>query len=654
MELTDIKGLGKVSLKKLNELGIYCVKDLSLYMPIFYHDFSQNDNVARAKVNQTVLFEGKLTKLKEKKIRYKNFFEASFETNNGTINAIWFNQPYIGKLLKTGETYKIYGIIGKDGRLSNPKTEIKGQETELVGIKAYYKLIDGISQNKMRGFISCALASNEVNYSDIVAEAAGYNLRQVLSTVHSPQSIMAGYEAIEIYKRLYLAKLVTSYKLCRNKNKNAKKYIYTKLSYNYVENNLPYRLTASQKSAINDIAGDFERGRVSRLLSGDVGSGKSIVAYIAAYINAQNGYQTVIVAPTEILAEQHYKNLLTLFERSKVNIVLLTSATSSKETLLQIKCGKIDIIVGTHAVFGDSAAYKSLTLAIIDEQHRFGVAERAVLELKNDCGVLLLTATPIPRTLMLTFLDGIDCSYIERRPSAKSSVETFVVSDRKIGEMWEYIYSIIQKGEQVFIVCPRITDEDGVCLFAAETLYDELVAGVYKNTNIALLHGRLKSAEKNLIMQNFRDCKINILIATTVIEVGIDIPNATVMVIMNADRYGLATLHQLRGRVGRGEKSGKCFLHTSCEDEKALDRLIALTKISDGAKLAEYDFEVRGAGDIFGKRQSGRCEQTVTLANLEYANGIALKILANTALKERFKNEVLPDFVAKVADITLN
>lgn len=654
MELTEIKGLGKVYKEKLNNSGVYCVEDLLRYMPVFYRDYSVFDVDFDTTSNKYYLFNSKLIKLNVKKARFKTIIEARFAIESGKIFKVnWFNAPYVANALKVDNEYRIYGRFDRKGIINNPVIEPAERLKELCGIKPFYKLPEGVSQNKIRGFINEAINVSTIE-NDVVDDEINSDIKKIYSSIHSPLSVEEGLKAIDIYKKKYLTELLLAYRMVSGQNNERVLYKYTDYSYNYIINNISFNLSNSQKSALNDIISDLKCGYMRRLLMGDVGSGKSIIAYISAYINARNGYQTVILAPTEILAEQHYDKLSELLKNSGIKTMLLTSANQNESNRKIVENGDADIIIGTHSVLSDKVAYKSLSLIIIDEQHRFGVKARAVLELKYKTSVLMLSATPIPRTLLLTFLNDLKVSSIDNRQD-KKQIDTFVISDRKLNDLWQYIHSgVVENKEQAFIVCPRITDDEGECVTSAESLYDELSADVFKDLKLGLLHGKLSATEKNKIMSAFSNREIDILICTTVVEVGIDIPNASYMVVLNAELYGLATLHQLRGRVGRGERAAKCFLHTALTDEKVVDRLIMLTKVNDGRKLAEYDFENRGFGELFGTRQSGGKQEMISVTDLAFAEKTADSVFSDKNKKDRFSREILPKFYDKVKDITLN
>ncbi len=654
MELTEIKGLGKVFKEKLNNSGVYCVEDLLRYMPVFYRDYSVFDENFDIKSNKYYLFNCKLIELRIKNAKFKKIIEAQVSLDCGTeFKVKWFNMPYVANMLIVDNNYRLYGRFDKKGIVNNPIIEPTDKLKELFGIKPFYKLPDGISQSKIRGFITEAIRISTVE-NDFMDNKLNIEAKSLYSSIHTPQCINEGLRSIELYKRKYLTELLLSYRIVSGQNNERVLCKYIDFSYEYITDNINFSLSDSQLSAINDIISDLKCGYVRRLLMGDVGSGKSIIAYISAYVNVRNGYQTVILAPTEILAEQHYNKLSELLKNSGLKVLLMTSSNQNGNNVKLIESGDVDIIIGTHSVLSEKIVYKNLSLVIIDEQHRFGVKARAVLELKYNTSVLMLSATPIPRTLLLTFLTDLKVSSIENRQD-KKQIETFVISDRKLNDLWRYIHNgIKENNEQAFIVCPRITDDEGECVTSAESLYEELSDGVFKDLKSGLLHGKLNATEKNGIMSAFSKREIDVLICTTVVEVGIDIPNASFMVVLNAEHYGLATLHQLRGRVGRGEKSAKCFLHTTATDDKVLDRLIMLTKVNDGRKIAEYDFENRGFGEMFGTRQSGGKRETISVTDLAFADKIADVILSDRGETERFSREILPKFYDKVKDITLN
>ncbi len=369
--------------------------------------------------------------------------------------------------------------------------------------------------------------------------------------------------------------------------------------------NLPYALTGSQTTALSEIADALSSDRnMNRLLIGDVGSGKTVVALIAMFYAVKCGYQAAIMAPTEILAQQHLRTATKYFEGFNVNIVFHSGSVKGAERKRveeEISSGRADIVIGTHSIFQKGITFKNLALAVIDEQHKFGVAQKFNLQQKGESiDTLTLTATPIPRSVLMLLYDELQLSQIEK--NHLTPVKTLLVPDAKKEDMFVYIRDEAKKGNQAFIVCPKIFDGEGMETYSATTLYKDLQEGVFKDISVGLIHGKMKADDKNKIMQAFADKSIDVLISTTVIEVGIDIKNATTIAVLNAERFGLATLHQLRGRVGRGEKRAFCFLHSDDTDN---ERLRALVKYDDGFKLAELDYNLRGGGDFLGTRQSG-------------------------------------------------
>ncbi len=602
MELLDIKGIGKVTLDKLNSLGVTCLEDLISYIPASYIDMSMFSDVTKCNNGEFCLFTGHVH-LKSKSSNYKaKYIKAKIICEGTVLNAIWFNQHYIYDKLDTLENYTFFGKISKTNNIitiSNPLFELSGHESKLKGILPIYRTGGLIPQANLRKYIELALDNIEI------ASLINNNRHmELIKNCHNPYTIKEAQEAQDKLIIYEIATLILGYRISRINRVDNKLRKYSNLDISEVISQLDYKLTTSQLQATQEIIEDMcSPIPMNRLLMGDVGSGKTIVALLAAYIAIKNGYQVAILVPTTILAEQHYKNAKIL-EDIGINTLLLSSRMTNVErkySYNSIESDEAKLIIGTQSIINENITYKNLGLIITDESHRFGVCEKRTIEEKGlATDTLTMTATPIPRTLSLTMFDDLSISKLDVRK--KCNIDTHIVPNSKIKDMYNLVIDEISKGRQCYIVCPRIEDSEGVELTSAIGLYNSLYTGVLKNYKVALLHGKQLDNEKTSIMNSFSAKEIDVLVSTTVIEVGIDVPNSTVMIVMNAERYGLATLNQLRGRVGRGEHKSYCLL---CTDNLANERLRILKNTNDGFKIAEMDYELRGGGDFIGIRQSG-------------------------------------------------
>lgn len=624
MKLADVKGVGDATLKKLRSLNIETTEQLIGCLPKSYIDFSLPVLSADAEEGQFCLFKLKIIKVSGL-VRMKNgltFFNADAVdadynpkdiTNKCTVKLVWFNQPYVLKTIQQNGVYLCFGKVKKNGGradLVNPQIEAFDNAEKLTGIMPVYRTKGILYQRTLRGLIKNALGV----YSPariITDEAVERRKLKPLSSAyyeaHFPATLDSGIDAQRRIALEDTVKEIIYYKIINRSAKNTRYYRYDEpiSAVSGFVNRLPYCLTDTQKAAVQDIYDTLVSERkLNRLLIGDVGSGKTVVALIAMLYAVKCGYQAAIMAPTEILAEQHYRTACKYFQDENIEIVYLSASVKGRErkaALGKIASGEADIIIGTHSLFQSGVEFKNLAFAVIDEQHKFGVAQKFDLQQKGvSVDTLTLTATPIPRSVLMLMYDELQLSVIDK--NHVTPVNTRIISDNKKSELFAYIRDEAKKGNQSFIVCPRIFDSEGVETYGALSLYKDLKEGIFEDINVAVIHGKMKAADKNKIMRNFSDGLIDVLISTTVIEVGIDIKNATSIAVLNSERFGLATLHQLRGRVGRGDKEAYCFLHTAVVDNP---RLNALCAYDDGYKLAELDYTLRGGGDYLGTRQSG-------------------------------------------------
>ncbi len=627
----ELSGIGEKYLKLLKSVGIKNVRDLLFYFPRRYDDFSRILPIAEVQIDDSVTIKATVWQIKNQRSKLKRRFltMASLADKTGTIEAIWYNQPFLTKNIKNKDKVILSGKVIRSGDkavLQNPTYEVirdknKGiKETVHVGrIVPVYAETEGLSSRWLRFKIKplLYLADKIKDYlpKDTIKSQELISLSQAIKEIHFP----ANNDSLEKAKRrlsfdeLFLIQLSSlKQKLAWQKNKSIPIKFNQKLIKDYVSV-LPFELTSDQRKTSWEILKDLESEvPMNRLLEGDVGSGKTVVAIIGILQTIKSGHQVAYMAPTEILAQQHYKTISQLLKSHKVEISLLLGSTkpSDKRKIIDnIKRGKIDLIIGTHALIQEHIKFPHLALVIIDEQHRFGVEQRAILrekmEEKTYPHLLTMTATPIPRTLALALYGDLDLSIISELPPGRQKVFTKIIREGEREKTYKFICEEVKNGHQVFVVCPLIEESDKLGVKAATSEHEKLSKEIFPDLRIAMLHGQMKSQEKEKIMRDFKENKIDILVSTSVVEVGIDIPNATIMMIEGAERFGLAQLHQFRGRVGRGNKQAYCFLFTDQPSGNTFERLYSLVRYNDGFKLAEKDLSIRGPGEIYGLRQHG-------------------------------------------------
>ncbi|MDP3799894.1 MAG: ATP-dependent DNA helicase RecG [bacterium] len=633
--INTLSGIGPKVLEKLTKLKIKKVSDLLLHLPFRYEDFSNIKNIADLVVGEKATITAKILNIGQKRVWRRNMTitEALLEDETAPIMSVWFNQPYLTNTLKKGLWVNISGKIslGKRGLyFSNPAFEVLGEEPydeeiptsqtlrgarlHTAGLIAIYPETAGLTSRYLRLKIKAVL-DNLIKIPDFLPSyiSKEFNLiaiRQALQQIHFPKNQA---EINNAQKRLAFQDIF----LLQIYSRNEKEKIKSKLASSIPTNlplikkfitSLPFQLTNSQKLASWQILKDIEKiTPMNRILVGDVGSGKTVVAAIAALNTANQKQQVAFLAPTEILASQHFKTLTNLFKGWPFKIGLLTASHKLKSGL-----DKIDIAVGTHALIQKNVKFKNLALVVVDEQHRFGVDQRASLlkDPKHSAvpHLLSMSATPIPRTLALTIYGDLDLSLLKELPKGRKKIITKSVSPSNRDKAYQFIENQIKLGHQAFVICPLIEESEAAIMSEVKNAtaeYEKLSKNIFPHLKIGLLHGRLKAQEKEQIMLDFKNKKTNILVSTSVVEVGVDIPNATVMMIEGADRFGLSQLHQFRGRVGRAEHQSYCFLFTESYTKNTAERLRILVESEDGFKLAEKDLEIRGPGQFFGREQSG-------------------------------------------------
>jgi len=679
--IEHLKKVGPAYLKVLHKVGIKTIKDLLFYFPHRYDDFSQIALISQLKIGQTATIQGKISEIKNIRTWKKriNITEALIQDKSGGIKAVWFNQPYLTTTLKKDLIVNLSGKVTFDGKnlcLSNPAYEIvKKQSPVHTGrlVPVYHETY-GLSSRYLR-FLIKPLLSLAYKIPDflpwqIKKDFGLVNLNSALEQIHFPNNLESAKKARERlgFDELFMTQLIVLKQKQDLLKEKAPVIPFKKELIQSFVKKLSFILTDDQRIAAWQIFQDMEKPRpMNRLLNGDVGSGKTVVAAMAALAAVKAGYQTAFMAPTEVLAKQHFETFKTFLKNEKVSAALLTGSSQKllgKKTgkkinisrlrlKKQIADGRIDIVIGTHALIQEGLAFNKLALAIVDEQHRFSIAQRAALQKKiyqiedglpTIPHLLSMTATPIPRTLALTIYGDLDLSLLKQLPKGRQKIITKVVVPAEREKIYKFIEEKIKQGRQVFVICPLIEESEKLEIKSVTEEYKKLSSKIFPKLKIAMLHGQLKSKEKEGIMKKFKLDQINILVATSVIEVGIDIPNATIMIIEGAERFGLAQLHQFRGRVGRSEHQSYCFLFTDSSAKKTNQRLKALLKSENGFELAEKDLEIRGPGDLTGQRQWGLPDLAMaSLTDLELiqkAREVAKKVLENKLLTPALQEKI--------------
>lgn len=644
--LEDLKGIGPKTISNLNDINIYTVNDLLTNYPFKYNVYKPEVlNIQDS--NETVVLTGEV--YSSPKVFYikgnLNRLSFKFNTSNKLINVTIFNRAFLKQHLNINSTIT---VIGKYNLKTNTLTanDIKLIPILKLTIEPVYHLSQKIKKSAYKKILSTILSSDfkcDSYIPSYIEEKYKFiTKRDAILNIHNPKNLdmLKASRLYLIYEELFCFMIKIIY--LKNKNNDSVNRIvktYDSEKLNNVISKLPFKLTDQQVNALEDIKNDFNLPtRMNRLIMGDVGRGKTIVAFLALYINYLAGFQGVLMAPTEVLAKQHYQNMLSLFG-NLMRVDIITGSVKKVDKIKifnKIKNGDIDILIGTHALLNEDIAYKNLGLVITDEQHRFGVNQRRILQEKgNDVDVLYLSATPIPRTLALTIYGDMSISQIKSKPADRKEIYTKLVKNKDIKTVLEAMVNEIKLGHQIYVVAPLIDDEES-SLDSVITLENKLNVAFNKKIPMGLLHGQMKNSQKDEIMNNFTNGKIKILISTTVIEVGVDVANATMMVVFNAERFGLATLHQLRGRVGRNNLQSYCYLISDSDTE----RLKVLEESNDGFYISEQDFKLRGSGDVFGVKQSG--EQTFKIANLNRDYKILVKCKEDA--EDFLKNNNIDDF----------
>jgi len=633
-----IKGVGPQKAMLFEKLGVRTVYDLLYYLPRRYEDRSEIIPIKAIEPGKPAGVAGKVEKTSIFRARTgTTIFELSVNDGTGKITAVWYNQPYMKNSFRAGQTVVLYGKPERQKRLqiSHPAYEIvdAGSEGDLerflktsldVGrIVPFYSLTEKLNQKYLRKTVREGVYSYAGTVTDPLPTAMRArrklaDIRFAVENIHFPHSwdnLDMAYRRI-VFEEFFLLQVVMALK---RRHETAAKGIAHAAREGFLEefsSIFEFELTSGQKKCMKEIEKDMASSSpMHRLLQGDVGSGKTVVAMFAALLSVRNGYQAAVMAPTEILARQHFVTFSQALMPLGVNVRLLVSGIAPEPREMiekEISSGEADVVIGTHALIQGNIAFRDLGLIVVDEQHKFGVEQRDMLRGKGErADVLVMTATPIPRSLALTVYGDMYISMLTEKPGSRRQVTTYSVGEDRREAVYQLVREEVSAGRQAFFVCPRIKSGNAPGLMSAEGVYDDLASRVFPDLEVDLVHGRMKPEEKDRVMEKFRSGKSDILVATTVIEVGVDIPNVTVMVVEHAERYGLAQLHQLRGRIGRGKHDSYCILVGDTNTEGAYERLSTMADVDDGFAIAEKDLDMRGPGELLGARQSGLPELRV-------------------------------------------
>ena len=608
MELENVKGIGPKTKELLNKINIYSVDELVRYYPYRYNIYSP-ENILNHEDEQiciTGMIEGvpKLSYIK----RNLNKISFTFLTNNIRCNVVIFNRAFINRYLTVGKYITLVGKYKKD-KNQFIASDIKLKPIYKTEVEPVYHLVNGLKTSTLESSIKSILESNiEINeiVPDFINDMYGFiKSKDAIKEIHFPTSLEETKKANLKLKYEELFEFLFKINIIKYRNQLFNDYVIKHVDESMIDSikkQIPYSLTGDQETTLNEIIDDFNSfKRMNRLIMGDVGCGKTIVAFIAVMLNYKCGYQSAILAPTEVLASQHYENFISLFPDIRVEFLVGSKTKKQKEVIKEkLKNGEVDVLIGTHAMLEDDVEFKNIGLVVTDEQHRFGVNQRKSLQNKGEfVDVLYLSATPIPRTYALTIYGDMDISIIKEKPAGRKDIVTKLLKFSEMETVLKTIKEEIDNHHQVYVVAPLIEESESD-LNDVNTIY-ELISKNISDIKIDILHGKMKNVDKDRVINNFKEGKLDLIISTTVIEVGVDVKNATLMVIFNAERFGLATLHQLRGRVGRNSLDSKCILISDQEKE----RLHVLEESNDGFYVSEMDFKMRGSGDLFGIRQSG-------------------------------------------------
>ena len=654
-----IKGVGPNRVKLLNKLGIFTLKDLITYYPRTYEDRSKPKNIAECIDGEEVLIEAYASgRVSDVRLRGKTMQKLVIRDETGVATAVWFNQSYLKNKFEQGKKYTFYGKVNNTfGRITinSPVFDEEGKTSNTGKIIPIYPLTFSLSQNTIRRIMENAIKEVEDNLEEtlpeyILQEYKLEGINEATKNIHFPKE----FKDFTIARNRFVFEELLTMQLALLELKNS--YINEEKGIQFSKDvhmsdiiqKLPFQLTNAQRRVLEEIDNNMESDKpMNRLLQGDVGSGKTVIAMCAGYKAVKCGYQVAIMAPTAILATQHLENFKKIFDELNIKCELLISAMTKKkktELLERLKNGEIDILIGTHALLQENVEFKNLGLVVTDEQHRFGVKQRTtIVEKGQNPDVLVMTATPIPRTLALILYGDLDISIIDELPPNRKKIDTFAVTKGMEDRINNFIKVQLKEGRQAYIVCPLVEENEELDLKSVEKLYEKCKTETFPEYRVEYIHGKMKAKDKDDIMMRFKNKEIDILISTTVIEVGVDVPNANIMVIEDAQRFGLAQLHQLRGRVGRGEYKSYCILKYEGKGETVRKRMKVMCDTNDGFIISEKDLELRGSGDFFGTMQHGLPEFKIAnlfedMNILKVAQEVAIKIIDKDPKLEKEEN----------------
>ena len=661
-----VKGVGPNRVKLLNKLNIFTLGDLITYYPRGYEDRSNPKNMLECIDGEEALIEAiVVNRMTEIRLKGKTMYKLQVRDESGIGTAIWFNQSYLKNKFQVGKKYKFYGKISNAfGKITiqSPVFDEEEKNNNTGKIIPIYPLTYQLSQNVLRKIIENGLKEVEGGLQEtlpsyLLEEYHLQNLQQAMKHIHFPNEFK---DFTIARKRLVFEELLsTQLALLELKNMSLTEgngiAFHKEAKMSDIIHQLPFRLTGAQRRVLEEIDTNMESPKaMNRLLQGDVGSGKTVIAMCAAYKAVKSGYQAAIMAPTAILATQHLENFQKMLANTGIRVELLISGITKKkkeDILHRLANGEIDILIGTHAIIEDNVVFSKLGLVVTDEQHRFGVKQRTrIVEKGQNPDVLVMTATPIPRTLALILYGDLDISIIDELPPNRKKVDTFAVSKKMEDRINNFIREQIKEGRQAYVVCPLVEENEEMDLKSVEKLYEKYKKEVFPDYRVEYIHGKMKPKEKDEIMTKFKAGGIDVLISTTVIEVGVDVPNANIMVIEDAERFGLAALHQLRGRVGRGEYKSYCILKYEGKGEVVRKRMKVMCETNDGFVISEKDLELRGSGDFFGTMQHGLPEFKIAnlfedMEILKSVQSVAIKIMSDDPKLEKEKNKLLKDLI---------